>query len=84
MTTITYQNREWEIELLDDGSLDTVIRVRPADGDVAWQETRFSTEHAAEYRDSNGAMTLKGLRALGEQAADEYDQLTEWMEDTQK
>jgi len=47
----------YECNLLDDGSLDTVIEV---DG----IEHRFSNEFASGCRDKNGAMTENGLKEL--------------------
>ena len=46
-----------EVNLVDDGTLDTVISI---DG----VEHRFSQERGAECRDESGVMTDKGLRSL--------------------
>jgi hypothetical protein len=52
---IRHDDHEHEVFLGDDGTLDTVITV---DGiDVRYGETD-------EYRDADGAMTRRGLRAL--------------------
>ena len=54
---IRYGGKLHDVYLSDDGTLDTVIEV---DG----TEHRFDGEYAAEYRDRDGAMTIKGLRSL--------------------
>ena len=48
---------EYECNLLDDGSMDTVIEI---DG----IEHRFDSEYASSYRDEMGVMTESGLKEL--------------------
>tara|TARA_R100000773_G_C4216968_1_gene115512 strand:- start:204 stop:407 length:204 start_codon:yes stop_codon:yes gene_type:complete len=58
---IDYGNEErYEIELIDDGTLDTVISINN-------KEFRFSSEYAEIYRDKEGYMTEEGLRELAEE-----------------
>jgi hypothetical protein len=54
---ITIDGKEYDVQLLDDGTLDTVISVNG-------QECRYSQEFAYFYRDSSGAMTEEGLMDL--------------------
>lgn len=73
----------FEVSLLNDGSLDTVIGVQPvkprkramSQAPVMWpeQEFRFSIDFASNYRLKNGRLTDKGLRELGKQAIELYD-----------
>ena len=37
------------------------------------QELRFDGEYAAQYRRPSGEMTMRGLRILGQEAAEAYD-----------
>ena len=58
---IDYGNKErYEVFLIDDGSLDTIISI---DG----KEFRFSSEYAEIYRDKEGYITEEGLRELAEE-----------------
>ena len=58
---IDYGDKErYEIELIDDGTLDTVISINN-------KEFRFSSEYAEIYRDKEGYMTEEGLRELAEE-----------------
>ena len=58
---IDYGNEErYEIELIDDGSLDTIISI---DG----KEFRFSSEYAEIYRNKEGYITEEGLQELAEE-----------------
>ena len=58
---IDYGNNEkYEIELIDDGTLDTVISINN-------KEFRFSSEYAEVYRNEKGYMTEEGLRELAEE-----------------
>ena len=50
----------YECNLVDDGTLDTVIEI---DG----TEHRFDGDYTSFYRDKNGAMTEKGLKELAEE-----------------
>ena len=70
---IRCNNRLWEVYLGDDGTLDTVIEVRPVRGDHPAQEVRFDGEWAANFRTADGAMTQRGLRELGLEAIDAYE-----------
>lgn len=36
-------------------------------------EERFDIEYASEFRRPNGEMTMRGLRVLGQEAADAYE-----------
>lgn len=73
----------FEVSLLSDGSLDTVIGVQPVkprkyranQAPIMWpeQEFRFSVDFASNYRLKNGRLTAKGLRELGKQAIEDYD-----------
>ena len=59
---IDYGNNEkYKIELIDDGTLDTVISINK-------KEFRFSSEYAEIYRNEKGYMTEEGLRELAEEA----------------
>ena len=82
---IRYAGRMWDVMLEDDGSLDTVVSIQP----VGWlrrpdangfngerypsQTERFSVEFAGDLRRPNGEMTMRGLRILGQEAAEAYD-----------
>ena len=58
---IDYGNNEkYKIELIDDGTLDTVISINE-------KEFRFSSEYAEIYRTEEGYMTEEGLRELAEE-----------------
>lgn len=58
---------EYDVELIDDGTLDTVIEVSTS------REIRFSQEHAAKYRDKEtGTLTEQGWAALGEEAIEAF------------
>lgn len=80
---IRYAGNLWNVSLMDDGTLDIVISVQPVRAKKRYrnqaphhfpeQEIRFSTEDAAEFRRSDGSMTLGGLRELGKQAVDAYE-----------
>lgn len=84
---IRYAGKLWEVWLCDDGTLDTVISIRPVaksktnlntsgtgnpDYDYPSQEVRFDCEYASMYRRPNGEMTMRGLRVLGQDAAESY------------
>ena len=58
---IDYGNKEiYEVFLIDDGTLDTIISIND-------KEFRFSSEYAEIYRDKEGYMTEEGLRELAEE-----------------
>ena len=61
---IRWQNKEHQVFLCDDGTLDTVISV---DG----KEHRFDGEYASQFRKRDGSMTAKGLRALAIEVLEE-------------
>lgn len=69
---IISDRRKFDVVLCDRGTLDTVIRIRPVRGSHNWQYVTFDGEYAASYRDRNGAMTVRGLRELGREAAADY------------
>jgi len=50
----------YEVFLIDDGSLDTVIEIN---GKIF----RFDSEYASIYRNKDGEMTEKGLKELAEE-----------------
>jgi len=72
----------FEVSLIDDGTLDTVIGVQPVKPrkqqynrpPIMWpeQEFRFSIDFANNYRLKNGRLTAIGLRELGKQAINDY------------
>ena len=55
---------KYEVYLLDDGTMDTVIEI---DG----IEHRFDGEYASYYRAEMGEMTVDGLEMLAKEAIDE-------------
>ena len=61
---LNHDGESFEVHLLDDGTLDTVIEV---DG----IEHRFSTEFASRWRDEVGAMSEEGVRELAHLAIEE-------------
>lgn len=70
----------FDVRLEDDGTLDTVISLRPVRPKVRrkhdseyWPRQEFRYSDTAEYRAKDGGMTLRGLRALGHDAAFDYD-----------
>lgn len=69
---ISYDRGLWDVYLIDDGTLDTVISVQPVRGDHPAQQVRFDGEYASEYRYRDGELTIKGLRELGIEAAEAY------------
>lgn len=81
---IKSDGRLFDIWLCDDGTMDTVISIQPvapkkkyanAPNDTEYwpaEEVRFDGEFASSFRDKDGAMTDKGLRELGREAATDY------------
>lgn len=67
-TLLTCLGFTFNVELMDDGTLDTVLEVTDGDGDK--QTVRFSQEEAAEHRDEDGCLTDAGFIRLAEQAVD--------------
>lgn len=61
---LNHDGKTFEVYLLDDGTLDTVIEV---DG----IEHRYSTEFASQWRDEVGAMSETGIRELALLAIEE-------------
>ena len=61
--TIRHGSWNWDVHIVDDGTLDTVVHV---ENSVTGKKSigRFDTDYASEYRDSNGAMTAGGLEIL--------------------
>ncbi len=59
--------RQHNVLLVDDGTLDTVLEV---DGRMV----RYNGEFAASYRDKEGRMTRRGLRALAIEACNDDSQ----------
>lgn len=88
---IRYAGKLWDVQLEDDGTMDTVVSVSPVTRPrntaenankypndsqgpyYPWQEVRFDSEYASEHRRPNGEMTMRGLRILGQEAAEAYD-----------
>ena len=64
---LNYAGEEFEVHLLDDGTLDTVIEIN----DI---EHRFSTEFAARWRDSDGVMSEEGIREMALLVIEDYDE----------
>ena len=54
---LDYDDRNYEIELADDGSLDTLISV----DSILYRIDQF---HAADYRDKDGFMSEDNLRLM--------------------
>ncbi len=74
MIIIKHDGHKWRVWLRDDGTMDTVIGIEPVNVKLGKSsESRFDSEYAASYRSRDGAMTLRGLRELGKQAAESYD-----------
>lgn len=69
---IRSEGKLWDVQLLDDGTMDTVIRLRPVTGGHGWMEARFCSEDYAHVRDRDGLLTVRGLRKLGHDAAPDY------------
>jgi len=60
---ITYDNATYDVWIIDDGTLDTVLLVDNI-------EHRFDGEYASYYRDTEGSLTYQGLKELAIQAID--------------
>ena len=58
------ENREYEVYLCDDGTLDTVISV----DDI---EHRFDCEYASQFRFDSGEMSEEGLKQLALEAIED-------------
>jgi hypothetical protein len=69
--------RRFNTFLIDDGSLDTVIRVQPVvtedkHGKYFSEDIRFDREYANQFRYADGRMKKDGLRRLSREAAEDY------------
>ena len=65
----------WHIRLIDDGTLDTVLRATHVDDPSIHYDCRFSQEHAADYRLDNGDLSDDGMDEL---SRDTLDMANEW------
>lgn len=70
MESIVIDGNEYQVNLIDDGTLDTVVVVY----DVETGQTKtfhYSTERAAEYRDAEGELDLERFvkETVGPEAA---------------
>ena len=63
---VNVDSTKYEVYLLDDGTMDTVIEI---DG----IEHRFDSEYASFYRAKMGEMTIDGLEMLAKECIDEDD-----------
>lgn len=64
-------NEKFDVYLVDDGSLDTVLNVCSILGNDSI-ELRFDCEYASQYRDKTGKLTSKGFKILASEAIDYY------------
>lgn len=68
----------YEVYLVDDGTMDTVLSVSPNNDDLfaryGKREIRFDCEYASEFRDDTGAMTDDGFEILAKEAVESYEQ----------
>lgn len=55
-----YETSEFVYELVDDGTLDTVVQVTDLESGETWQE-RIDIETAAHYREDDGSFTETGF-----------------------
>ena len=60
---------EFDVDLEDDGTLDTVIGVWHKDN---YQEIRFSQEYGAEFRTPTGRLTDNGFKELAVESVEAY------------
>jgi hypothetical protein len=63
---LDYAKRKHDVQLIDDGSLDTVISVNG-------REMRYSTEFGSLFRNKKGELTQKGFAQLKKMAVDDYE-----------
>lgn len=63
---IRYAGCLWDVDLVDDGTLDTHVQVESVRNPTpeGRGSATFSQEYASQYRRKDGLMTGKGLRAL--------------------
>ena len=67
---------QFDVCLVDDGTMDTVISVSPKNryiiNHVGLKEIRFGTEYGVNFRDEDGAMTDEGFDELAHEAFEAY------------
>ena len=63
---VKVDNVKYDVYLLDDGTMDTVIEINGI-------EHRFDGEYTSNYRTKTGEMTLVGLELLARECIDEDD-----------
>lgn len=68
------EHGEFDVWLVDDGTLDTVLEVCQMGAllSTAGREIRFSQERGAECRDETGAVTNVGFAELAHEAVKAY------------
>lgn len=79
---IRHDGRLWDVMLLDDATLDTVVSIQPVAPKLRrrnrepeyWpvHDTRFDAEYASVFRRSDGSLTARGFRQLALEAIKEY------------
>jgi hypothetical protein len=69
--TIRYEGAMYDVFLVDDGTLDTVIEVTRRRDQTSHVE-RFDQEYASGFRKRSGEMTREGLRVLGREVIDAW------------
>jgi hypothetical protein len=69
-SVIRKYGKKWIAELIDDGTLDTVIKVQDFRRKYPEEEMRFSD--TSDLRKPDGSFTRRGWSLLAEQAVDEY------------
>jgi len=67
---IKFADREWEVFLVNDGTMDTLIILK-ANG--VSKEYRFDSEFAFMFRKIDGSITSKGLKEIAESTIEEMD-----------
>lgn len=63
---IKTEGKEYDVYLVDDGTMDTVIKVED-------REYRYDMEFAADFRKQDGSFSNKGFRELALDAIDSYE-----------
>jgi hypothetical protein len=63
---LEYDGKSYEVGLVDDGTLDTVISING-------KEHRFDQEYAASFRDEKGELSAEGLEQLAKEAIELMD-----------
>lgn len=67
---------EYDIQLVDDGTTDTVFRIKRRDDDNLFaREIRFSPGYVAMLQAKSGDVTTPEIQALIEDAIGEYKEL---------